>query len=528
MWTPNERDYAVLREMPSWQRLFVQRWVELTASDIGFRWRQRPLTRRLLQDEASQIVVTRAGRRSIGNSTYQAALLDEEWQDIPKTMFADWSKSKVVANPEGMARDMVHGLSLAGFSQKLVNEVRRVFLDGRNLQDQLDSVLSWHQPLTTPRKFTLVFPLARMGAIPPYVDWVRRGSEDLPESFKQVMQDARDAGHADATDNFIESRIEAVDANAAVTLFREEFDRYKLRLPHANTPIKLPTRPVVLVSDPAPTVGGRIIRFKVPSLYSYGRPAYLDGAAIGRAGRAATCDPVIDLVLDQYLSALDSVSRDSVREAFQALLPILDLAFDCGDPAYNAMGPFARTTEIGALLIAASFPRALFEYLSDYLRDRCWINSGRRGVGGGHKDVLRVLTVDRLWESALSSYSWNETLKVRRQELLSVLDSPRATLRRIHTVAKWDLSRAVRARHSLAHRGEPMSDSYLLAVALEAVRLNLAMRCGAVEEGLRLVDILRELRALVCGSEPTRLARLSVDCEDKWCLVPAIAQIRRS
>ncbi len=524
MWTPNQSDHAVLLAMPPWRRQFVQHWVELTSSDIGFRWRLRPLSRRLLLGEASRVTSNRQGKRSLNGSTYHASLLDSEWRATPKTVFKAWAAHSVRDDPSKLAHDIAHGLSLAGFTQRSINEVRRVFLDGRALQEQLDSVLTWHQAMTTPRSFTLVLPLARMGTVPGAFGWRRRRLDELPQTFQAVMVEAVLAGHATECDKFLEVTVEAIDANAAVAIFQEQFDRYLLRLPTAASKTRLPTKPIALVGDPAPSVAGRVTRFRLPPRYGYGRPNYLDGAGLSRIVRAASEDVVIELLLDQYLLALDAVSRGSVREAFQALLPVLDVAFDCDCSSYKGMSPFSRSVEIGSLLLAASFPRALFRYLSDYLREGCWINSGRAGVTGAHRDALRVLTKDEVWYTLSSAYQWNETLRERRNEFVRLLASPQPALHRIYTAARWDLARGVRARHHLAHRGEPLSDAYLLAITLEAIWLNLVFRCSAVEEGLGFGQAVQLLHDMLHKNSFPLFPLSTVLHEDDWALARPLVQ----
>ncbi len=221
-------------------------------------------------------------------------LLDSEWRATPKTVFRAWAADDVRDDPSKLARDMVHGLSLAGSTQRSINEVRRVLLDGRALQEQLDSVLTWHQPMTTPRSFTLVLPLARMGTVPGAFGWRRRRLDELPQTFQAVMAEAVLAGHAAECDKFLEVSVEAIDANAAVAIFQEQFDRYLLRLPTAASKTKLPTKPMVLVGDPAPSVAARVIRFRLPPRYGYGRPNYLNGSGLSRIVRAASEDALVD------------------------------------------------------------------------------------------------------------------------------------------------------------------------------------------------------------------------------------------
>ncbi len=188
------------------------------------------------------------------------------------------------------------------------------------------------------------------------------------------------------------------------------------------------------------------------------------------------------------------------------------------------MSPFSRSVEIGSLLLAASFPRALFRYLSDYLREGCWINSGRAGVTGAHRDALRVLTKDEVWYALQSAYQWNETLRERRNEFVRLLASPRTALQRIYTAARWDLARGIRARHHLAHRGEPLSDAYLLAITLKAIWLNLVFRCSAVEEGLEFGQAVQLLHDMLHKNSLPLFALSTVVQEDEWALARPLVQ----
>jgi len=66
-------------------------------------------------------------------------------------------------------------------------------------------------------------------------------------------------------------------------------------------------------------------------------------------------------------------------------------------------------------------------------------------------------------------------------------------MRQRKRTARWDLARAVRARHSYAHRGAPLTDVYLLAVVMEALYFCLLARCSAAEAGVDFEGLMSNI-----------------------------------
>jgi hypothetical protein len=202
---------------------------------------------------------------------------------------------------------------------------------------------------------------------------------------------------------------------------------------------------------------------------------------------------------------------------------MLDIAFDCKDGSWSDLTPFARTIELGSTLLAYSAPRHLFTYICEYLRQRCWLNKRQPGITGSEEEALRVITVDRLWYELSKNYAWNDLLQIRRAELLATVKAPRTMLRQARRIARWDIGRAIRARHAFAHRAEPLTDSYLLAVILTSLYLCLAARCFAVEQNMKFSALMHHLYTAV-EEGGRNLNMNSLLLSDEWQLAQAVTE----
>ncbi|MEU8079611.1 hypothetical protein AB0B31_29720 [Catellatospora citrea] len=524
MWTPTVGNQpSQYLKMPAAQRLFLQRWIEMTSPEVDFRWRLRPVSDRLLRRELAAVETTGTDKRRLNGSTLYAALLDDEWQQTPKVMFGRLTAGQVQADPVGCAERMAHGLILAGYSPQTLLGARRILLNGQRLQDQLDELHRWHAERTTARTFRLAVPVTRGGTMIKSYGWSQLYFDTLEPVFQQLVTAAETAGHAARTPRYLVAEVTANDPTAAAMTFLEHYDRYQLQLRPPNRPVHI-GRDIVVVHDEYPAPKGRTVRFPMPARFAYEQPEAVDGRMTQRVMAAAETDPRIHTLLLQYLMALRELERGSVRDAFQALLPLLDVGFECDEGPWAQRTAFARTIEIAAILLAAQTPRALFRHLQQYLRQPCPINAksvrGPWATGADAAD-LALLTGPR-WHELAAAYEWNGLLAQRRAELLSLVTDPRSAVPRTRRTARWDMARAVRARHAFAHRGEPMTDAYGLSVALEAAYLCLVARCAAVERGIGFAELVTRLDAAT-GADPTPLNWPLLVAEGEWALARCVS-----
>ncbi|WP_155371279.1 hypothetical protein [Catellatospora vulcania] len=524
MWTPlagnQPRQY---RKMPAAQRLFLQRWIEMLSPEVDFRWRLRPVSDGLLRKELAAVETTGADKRRLNGSTLYAALLDEEWQATPKVMFERLTAEQVQADPAGSAQRMAHGLILAGYSPQTLLGAQRILLNGQRLQDQLDELQHWHAKRTTARPFRLAVPVVRGGTMIKSFGWTQPYFDTLEPAFQRIVVAAETAGHAARTPRYLLAEVTANDPTAAAMNFLEHFDRYQLQLRPPNRPLTI-GHEMVIVHDEYPAPQGRTVRFPMPPRFAYEPPEAIDGRMTQRVMDAAKTDPVIHTLLLQYLMALRELARGSVRDAFQALLPLLDIGFECDEGPWAQRTAFARTIEIAAILLAVQTPRALFRHLQQYLRRPCPAHArSDRGPWATGDDAadLALLTGPR-WPELAAVYEWNGLLAQRRAELLRLVTDPRPAVPRTRRTARWDMARAVRARHAFAHRGEPMTDAYGLSVALEAAYLCLVARCAAVERGISFAELVTRLDAAT-GANPAPLNWPLLVAEGEWALARSVS-----
>jgi len=367
MRTPNDQEHGHILSMSPGRRSFVARWTELYDPQTPFRWSMRPISRRLIAQEEEQIVLNSKGRRNLAGSTLYANLVDEEWRSMPKTMFKEWSAKFVENAPMDAAQSISRGLSLAGFSHELLFQARRQLLNGSELQEQLDSLMTWHSERSIMREFQVSVPIQRRGITPERLGIFIVPAKSLSPHIANEYQRARDLGHVDSSAYFAQSSVSTQDANIAWQLFRESYDRYKRRLRPPSRALVLNPQSV-FTWDPYPPPDGRAIGFRPNPKYTYGDFTQLSGEDVNWATAASQADPIIEIILDQYLRAAQSLGRDDISEAFQSLVPLLDIGFSCQKGAWKSVPPFARTIELGALLLAFSEPVALFGHLTTYLR----------------------------------------------------------------------------------------------------------------------------------------------------------------
>ncbi|MEU7819300.1 hypothetical protein [Catellatospora sp. NPDC049133] len=519
MWTPQAGfQHSQYVKMPAEQRLFLQRWIEMLSPEVNFRWRLRPVSDGLLRRELAAVETTGTDKRRLNGSTLYAALLDEEWRETPKAMFQRLTAAEVAADPVRRAERMAHGLMLAGYSPQTLHGAHRVLLNGQRFQDQLDEMQKWHAKRTAARTFRLAVPVARSGTMIKSFGWEQPYFETLEPAFRELVVAAETAGHAPRSARYLLVEVTAHDPTAAAMTFLEHFDRYQLQLRPPNKPFAIGHQ-LVIVHDEYPAPKGRTVRFPMPPRFAYEQPEPVDGKTAQRVMAAAERDPVLHTLLLQYLLALRELAKGSVRDAFQALLPLLDVGFACDEGPWAQRTTFARTIEIAAILVAAHTPRAHFGHLRRYLRRPVPTNpKATRGpwTTGGDSADLALLTGPG-WDEVAAAYRWNGLLAQRRDELLDLLAAPGPTVARTRRTARWDMARAVRARHAFAHRGEPMTDAYGLSVALEAAYLCLVARCSAVERGISFADLVTRLDAAT-GDDPTALDWRRLVTEGEWAL----------
>ncbi|MFE1752053.1 hypothetical protein [Streptomyces anandii] len=501
MRTPNDQEYANLLAMSDSRRLFVARWTELFDAQISFRFRHRPITRELLGREQNAITLNRQGSQVLDRSVLYAQLVNEETQQLPQVMFKRWSAGFVESSPMDAAERIAGGFALAGHSNELLFQARRHLLNGGDLQEQLDDAVRWHSERSYRRPFLVVVPAAQKGFVPASsgMSLVPAGQEDgqglLPPALVAEYRRALQRGHVEPTDVFVRAVIETQDANRAWELFRELFDRYLTRLRPSLRPVPLREGTSVFVWDPHPGPDGRAIGFKPKSPFPYPAPPFPSGPRMTTIVDLASSDPVLDVVLDQYTSALHALKADDTRRAFILLIPLLDIAFQCGTGRQRAKPPFARAIEAGALLLALSEPKAHFDHLVQFLRRKSWI-TGRPALVAKDHEALAILTNEQKWSAICRTYDWNPLVHVRRTHLMAMLRGNMRHPRLRRRTARWDLARAIRARHAYAHRGEPLTDTHLLAVLLETVHQCLAARCVAAETGMEfgaLIDLMEDV-----------------------------------
>lgn len=497
MWNPvlpSER--AFIKAASKARRLFVFRWHELVSPEVDPYFRLRPNSRELLTREQQSIVIEGNGKRKLNGSTLYAALADEEWIGLPDSVLGTIRQEDVRADPMGYAERVLQELSLAGFSQEnLFGAVRKVLVQHKiSLDDQLHDIRTWHAQREHKRPFRLMIP-----AELPTRQTRTNGWQCVP--FKELDGQIRHIIHAEnvsrpgtIAEQYLTVDVEARDPRAAVLQFQESYERFQLRLSPPYSPPEIGG--MVFVHDSFPGPDGRLVRFRMPPRYPYPvlpRPTSKEMALILRASKQ---DPIIGVMLDQLLLAQSALTRDSIRDAFEALVPLLDVGFAIAQGSWAQRTAFARTVDISAMLWAFHFPHALFQHLRAYLSKPCPMNgknANKTFMTGNARIDLETLTTPDRWARVKAAYSWHDLLARRRTMLVDITNNARSVIQPLHRHARWDIARAVRGRHAFAHQGEPMSDAYVLAVAIQAVYLCLAARCSAALHGIEFHELVQRL-----------------------------------
>lgn len=494
---PNDSTLSTWMALPNESRLFIQRWIEQLDDAVPIYWRVRPIPRNLIRSETNEIQTNKSGKRVLSNSIQLAGLVDEEWASMDKTLFQTWSADMLSMNTVESAEQFAQSLSFAGFGRETLYGAFHEFEKAETLVEGVRSVSAWHQERTNRRSFEVARPVAKLGLIPQGLDLtVHNEANPLPEAIAQRVASAVELGHTGVHRHWIVARFEANDPASALLLFDERWQRYLTRLLRPAKPATLDGT-FVVVHDVFPPPAGRTIAFQARPRYGYPPPPRVSTALLDWLLAVAGKDRSLGLCLDHYLWASRCLlTTGSVREAFQNLLPLLDFAFECDAPVRGTASPFGRNIELGADAIAFLYVKNSFRYLDAHLRSKSYAYGHRSLAGGSSEDVYRLLTSDVAWkQSCESAAAWNELLHHRRTQFVSDLQDPVASMRRVRQFMRWDLGRVVRARHAFAHRGEPLTDDYLLAVAFELAFSALLIRGAAAHSGRSLGDVMGSVRS---------------------------------
>ncbi len=276
--------------------------------------------------------------------------------------------------------------------------------------------------------------------------------------------------------------MQAQDFGQALAVFNEAFATYQRRLSGKVKSVQLRVHSSHLVQGCNTEDKEWLWTFVPGPAYRYPVTEAFPRRELGRLVEAGKKKPILLTIFDNLSAAVDELRRGEPSRAFTLLIPLLDIAFEGCESKY---GGFNATAELGAWVTAAQSLRSHFRHLADYCRRQTWIYGQQPLIFGAATDeeVYDYLLDESEWTSMLEDCGWDALLVERRRQLSIEALEPQATIQVRASQYRADLARAVRSRHALAHRAQPLTDNHLLAVLVETLQAALWLRFAAARSG---------------------------------------------
>jgi hypothetical protein len=344
-----------------------------------------------------------------------------------------------------------------------------------DVYDNFPKAWEWHEHNAAPREMTIVAGVARKGFA--YGFKISRFAS-LASEHQQCLADAYRATELTPPDRVISSTVYAVDTGSALQSFKERFELARLRVPFRTRPPALRWN-AVLVEDKEQWPEPQVVCFAPSREYRFpvANPFEDDMDYLVKASEA---DPTVFTIYETLQRVLTYIASEDLQAAFAMAAAALDLLFD--DAKHTSTG-FTRAAELGALVLALESVRAVFTHFVGYLQQRTWVYGNRWLLAANVADGYRVTMSDGDWDRVSKLAEWDTLLSYRRAALVRERTQLARVLLQRRDHFGRELARAVRSRHDLAHRAQPLSDLNILALLIELLRGNLRLRVVSVDRG---------------------------------------------
>jgi hypothetical protein len=481
---------SLLRLTPP-QRLFTQRWIELFDQEAICGLRCRPVWHEKIKAEIN----------SHHQPDFHAKLMKEELSVSAPAQISDINFAKLESRPVGLAEDLASAVSTLGFDHGFLFHGFKAMLypPGVSFASRLEKLREWWTANAVPRRIQVVFRMKKGGKLPPPGSLLQVSKwNSLPPQIRQSAQECLDwwATHKEIAEQngaFLIVSTRACDPNNAVAIALEAHSRYCI-FDTATGGGAIPIDDAwAFVDDPHQSPKGRTYALRVDK-YRFRLRRAFDENSIDDFNDAVSMDEGFAKLWQYYSKAVTDIKDGNQNDALDDIAKALDIAYSGYTPigAESSWGRARVFVEKSAIMMALDWSRTHYRYLLEYLLKPSYAVRGERLFGSElnpSKLFLRVSN-DRFWANDIANSDWDELLKHRRNEVIHELSSLSAMLLMRRRQLRWDLARAVRARNSLFHRGEPLQDQYLLAVFLDAFDLVLRVRLAATRAHVGFSDVV--------------------------------------
>jgi hypothetical protein len=481
----NQQNRQTLNGLQTNQRLFVQRWIELFSRETLLPLRCRPYWPAKLEVE----------RDSLPREDFHLPIVNDELSQCRFTPFEELDFAQLTVEPGRFAERLGLALISLGFNDRFLFHAAWKMLgsEAQSFEERIHSLRTWWRDNASMRSTSVAFPVKEVGTrhafgVPlRFIRW-HMFSDDVKKHIIEHTQWQKQFGawiHEDRYFACID--VTAVDSNGAAHLALEHFIRHQtLGIGARKKPSSIDyERPIVIDLQQRPD--GRISSIKYePYYYKW----------TDRLGRdfpkhiVSACDRNKDFArfFEGYLRAADALRAHDPERAMDGLAAGIDIPFKSVPTTW---GSYRTFIDKAAKLWALDWFRIYFRYIINYCivvqdRDKISIFGRER-----RPEQLFDIMIDEIrWREIFRQIHWEEIVNYHRSLAIDQMSSMAGEIRFRHRLATWDLARALRARHALFHRGEPVEDFHAVTVLMEAFEMLLGLWVFALDAGISFAELV--------------------------------------
>lgn len=417
--------------------------------------------------------------------------MDDEVKATPAISLGEIKLADISSQPVTIAESLAHTVSALSFDHRFLFHAYKAMLYPPKIpfETRVGKLRQWWIDNSAPRSIKVVFRTRSGGASP------KKGSamalerwETLPESIQQCARKCEPwwlshQGLADTNGYFMAVVVEANSPDGAESLALERYADYRRYLPIRAKPIEIDDE-WSFVDDSHQKPSSKTYALHQDKYHF--RVRHYDAPTVHLVSKAAAHDLSLSDFWKHYQAASDDVARDKPDSALDNIAKALDKTFEGYQPVGKKWKGPRVFVEAASIVESLYWLGTQYRYILEYTLKPSWTIGGKNIFGDDERrpeKILARIVEDRQWLSAIAGSDWDELLKFRRRQFVAELASLPSVLADRRKRSRWDLARAVRARNSLFHRGEPLQDQYLLAVFLSGFDLALRLRIGASQVG---------------------------------------------
>jgi hypothetical protein len=487
-------EHSSLTNLTGTQRLFVQRWIEIFDREAILGVRCRPFW----PDKIASEIKSHYQRDS------HTRIMNDELSACTLAPITSINFENLQSQPVELAEALGSAVSALGFDHGFLFHAYKAMLYPPKVpfRERLEKLRQWWIANSTPRPINVVLRTNKGGMVPAtgstlqLVKW-----KSLPPQILDCAQHCVDwwttYQQPEQSDSpFFLVSTSACDSNNAVAIALERYSHYSIfeASPAGKRPIGIDDR-WAFVDDPNQSPSGRTYALRVDR-YSFRLRRPFDLDLVPDFNEAAAADEDFATFWKHYSKAMKDIKDGEPNDALDDIAKAIELAYsgyirNSIEEKANWQPP-RLFVEKSAILLALDWCRTHYHYLLEYVLKPSYAIEGDLLFGAEKRPnrIYEQMSDEDSWKSKIARCDWDELLKYRRNKTLNEPSSLPTVLPQRRRQAQWDLARAVRARNSLFHRGEPLQDQYLLAIFLDAFDLILRLRLAAHKHAMKFNDLM--------------------------------------